>query len=713
MLRHALLAAACLAVTPALAQTRDLTAPANTSVATPPDTILETILETILVIGTRPPSAPLVTALEPSRDGRLATLSDLFRTAPGILVEPVFGGVDHPRLAVRGSGLQRGTMPAGRGIELRLDGLPMTFADTSFDFVEWIEPLSFGSVRTLRGGRGALAAGAALGGVIDFRGLTGEGPLALMARAEASSFGGRRGQAAFSTGDARASAYVTGGWFKQRGFRSFNAQDAWRSYANAQIALTETMRLNGSFLWSDSHLQLPGPQTLAQIAAGDRSAQPGNLGGDWQRLAERTRGTVALALDSGPTRLDLAAAYMRTDVQFRRRDVQVDTNHDWSATARLAQNIALAGNTATLALDAVWQDGQRHQQLYLNGGGTIPSFTGRSGRLWADNDLHARRLSVVASLKAPLAAGLSADLAAGFARHTRQISENLPVRPARPAATLSRRYSGFTGLALLSQQLTPGLSAFASLSHVIEPPTFDLLFINLAGAGVGAALVDGANPRRPLITPLDAQHATTAEIGLKGQRGPVTLDLTLYRSWLRGEFVSTADFVTQQVSSVGNAEHTRRWGIEAAVDARLAAPGWQHEDHLALDLRWTFTDARFAGDPVFGNRRLPILPPHVVGLGFAYDAPRGLTGALFASLVPSGGFADYAGTVQAPGYATIGGRAALKLDAVSLFIEGRNLTDKRYAATVIAAQNNLAGQDSSTFAPGEGRAVTFGVETRF
>lgn len=697
MLRTTLLAAAGLIAGPAFAQAIPEPSP----------------VETIVVIGSRLPQATLVTALEPSRDGRLATLSDLFRTAPGIIVEPVFGGIDHPRLAIRGSGLQRGTMPAGRGIELRLDGLPMTFADTSFDFVEWIEPLSFGSVRTLRGGRGALVAGTALGGVIDFRGVTGDGPIGMLARGEAGSFGGRRGQVAFGGGDDKANFYATGGWFKQDGFRDFNAQEAWRSYANANFALNDAVHVKTSFLWSDSDLELPGPQTLAQIAAGDRSAQPGNVRGDWRRLAERTRGTLGLAVDGGTTRFDIAGAYMRTDVDFRRRDVQIEANRDWSATARLAQDVSIGDDIATLAIDAVLQDGRRHQTLYLNGGGTIPTFTGSRGRMWADNDLDAGRLSIVTSLKAPLAAGLALDIAAGFARHDRRITDNFATRPARPAAVFDRRYTGFTGLAVLNYELAPGLSLFGSASRIMEPPTFDLLFINAAGTGSGNVLVDGANPRRPIITNLDAQYATTAEIGLKGRLGPVNLDLTLYRSWLQGEFVSSADFVAQVVSSVGNADKTRRWGIEASADTRLATPGWQAGDSLNADARWTFTDARFAGDPVFGNRRLPILPPHVIGLGLAYDAPHGMTGAVFATIVPEGGFADYAGTLRADGYATISARAGYKLKAVTLFVEGRNLTNKRYASTVIAAQNNLGGVDSSTLAPGEGRAVTFGIEARY
>ena len=42
-------------------------------------------------------------------------------------------------------------------------------------------------------------------------------------------------------------------------------------------------------------------------------------------------------------------------------------------------------------------------------------------------------------------------------------------------------------------------------------------------------------------------------------------------------------------------------------------------------------------------------------------------------------------------------RAAWRFKLATLFVEGRNLTDNRYAATVIAAQNNLGGVDSAAW----------------
>lgn len=200
---------------------------------------------------------------------------------------------------------------------------------------------------------------------------------------------------------------------------------------------------------------------------------------------------------------------------------------------------------------------------------------------------------------------------------------------------------------------------------------------------------------------------------MKGTVGPVDIDLTLYRSWLDGEIVSTSDFVTQTVTSVGNADRTTRWGIEASLKAGLAEDLLLSGDRLSLGLDWTWTDARFDNDSTFGDNRLPIIAANVVNLSLGYIEPGGLFGGVFLTGVPEGGFADYANTVQADGYFTLGARLGYETERFLVFIEGRNLTDERYASTVITAQNNLSGADRAAFASGEPAAVTFGFELQF
>ncbi|KAF0181759.1 MAG: TonB-dependent receptor [Caulobacteraceae bacterium] len=673
----------------------------------------DTAVETIIVIGARPTAPAEAVVVEPARAGRLATLPDLFAASPGVLVQSTFGGIDHPRLSIRGSGLQRGTMPAGRGVELRLDGLPMTYADTSFDFVEWIEPLATERVVVLRGGRGALDAATSLGGLIDFESRTGRSGSATLLRGEAGSFGATRAQASIGAAGEALDGYASASWFAQDGYRDFNAQEAARANANTTLALSPTTRLTAGLLYSDSELELPGPLTLAQIDAGSRAAQPGNVAGDWRRFAERTRLSLGVESRLAGADVRLAVGHMATDVEFRRRDVQVEDNADWSLSAGIGGALDLAGEGAGWELSFIGQHGERDVQQYLNGGGTIPTFTGDRGLLWADNDLTATRATIAARVDLPVTDRISFDGAVAYNRHTRKIDENFPTRAARPAAVLDTSYEATTALGLVAFAANDEVDVFVAASRTHEPPTWDVLLVNANGAGAGAVLVNGANPRRPVVAMLDDQVADTLEVGARGRMGPARFDVTLYRSWIENEIVSTTDPVTQTVATVGNADRTRRWGVEAIAEATIARDLFGAGDELALAGVWTWTDARFESDPFFGDNQLPIVPEHMFQFNLDYRHANGVFAAVSAEIAPDGGFADYANTVQADGHATLGLRLGWEGERFTVFADGRNITDERYVSTVIAAQNNLNGADNATFAPGEGAAVTVGIEVRF
>ena len=61
---------------------------------------------------------------------KLSSLSDALNYQPGIIVQEFFGGLDQPRLNVRGSGIQGN--PVSRGVLLRQNYLPLNDADGSF-----------------------------------------------------------------------------------------------------------------------------------------------------------------------------------------------------------------------------------------------------------------------------------------------------------------------------------------------------------------------------------------------------------------------------------------------------------------------------------------------------------------------------------------------------------------------------------------------------
>ena len=78
--------------------------------------------------------------------------------------------------------------------------------------------------------------------------------------------------------------------------------------------------------------------------------------------------------------------------------------------------------------------------------------------------------------------------------------------------------------------------------------------------------------------------------------------------------------------------------------------------------------------------------------------------------VPKGYFVDSANTTRTPSYGLVGVRMGYdhKPTNLSVFFEGRNLTDKHYVSSVVV--DSAVGR---FFEPGDGRAFYGGVSWRF
>lgn len=637
------------------------------------------------------------------------SLPQVLEGQTGLIAEGVFGGIDHPRLSIRGSGLQRGTQPAGRGIEIREQGLPLGYADTSFDFVEAIDPLAYDEVRVLRAGRAVVAGSSSLGGVIDFT----RRPIPLglhqhQLRAEAGSFGFQslQGQATKKLGAAQAEIRFTD--YRKNGFRQHNRQEALRSVLNFEGQIPESgWQWRAGITDLTSELQLPGPQTFAQILSGSNAAQPGNVRGNWRRTTQRTRISGGLEGQTELGELSVNMAYQLADVNFIRRDEQDESNED------LALQTRIKPHNSPWFIEALYQYNERELQQYLNGGGTIPTFTGTRGLKWADNSLQADRVALTLGQERTLTDAISVLTSAGINHHTRSIKDNFQTSATRPAAELETSYTQWSGMAELVYALSPRNSLFLGFNSVGEPPTYDMLLLNTAGTGAGAALVNGADPRRPSITPLDAQRQNTLEAGWRHASERAFLDFTMYYARLKREVISTLDPVNQVNTNLRNANDTQRMGAELNIQTlahkNFAGSG---ADLLAtLNVNWV--DARFVNDPVFGNNTLPVITPLSIFSALTLSKAGQWQAELFAQSATRGAFVDYANTLRAGDYLTLGARGEIQFKNWSLFAEARNLTDELYVSTVIGASLNAAGADRASFAPGEPQSVTVGAQFRF
>ena len=80
--------------------------------------------------------------------------------------------------------------------------------------------------------------------------------------------------------------------------------------------------------------------------------------------------------------------------------------------------------------------------------------------------------------------------------------------------------------------------------------------------------------------------------------------------------------------------------------------------------------------------------------------------------------ADFANSIYAPSYTTFGAKIGYakpgKHNTYRVFVEGKNLGDKRYVSGVTPTNDALGKyENAAVFSPGVGRNVTVGVEYNY
>ncbi|HEY1180999.1 MAG TPA: TonB-dependent receptor, partial [Rhodocyclaceae bacterium] len=245
-------------------------------------------------------------------------------------------------------------------------------------------------------------------------------------------------------------------------------------------------------------------------------------------------------------------------------------------------------------------------------------------------------------------------------------------------------------LGLLYQQ-SRDLQLFANLSRSYEPPSF-------------GELTGGT---RPLIN--QAQRGTTLEIGSRGQSRNVDWDVSAYYARIKDELMQTQVFAAGNSGASApqtvNADNTIHAGIEFGLTARLPA-----------DLEWRsnllLNRFRFDGDPSFGNNTLPGVPRALLRAELLHRKAAFYAGPTIEAA--SSTTVDMTNSTSAPGYAIFGFKFGQQnAKGMSWFIEGRNLGDRKYAATTAVVRDfNAPGTDQAVYLPGDGRSVYAGIQWR-
>ncbi len=650
-------------------------ADAGESEANRPDIVVtaERVTEAAAAAVRKRPGGVDVVDAEAFEDKVAVSLRDALAFSPGVYAQPRFG--QEVRLSIRGSGISRGFHM--RGLTLLQDGIPINLADDNGDFQE-LDPQVFERIEVYRGGNALRFGGSTLGGAINAVTPTGRTAPRFELRVDGGSFGTIRGKAAAGFATDRGDAYLAITTDNSDGDRMHARRDSLRFNGNVGIRLTDAIETR--FYATISHIDqdLPGSLTLTQALTTPRLSLPANIANDQERDIDSLRLQNRTTIDLGGATLAVGAFYNAKQLFHPIFQVIDQKSSDRGVFASLD----LAGDLGGLAWEATLGTQARFGTVAAK---QFVNVAGSRGALVADARQSARTINSYGELRVKPIEQLTLIAGGIHTSGRREIANRLA-----PARSGDADFSAFAPKLGLLFEPAGTIQFYANYSRSVELPGYSELSQIPAGG-------------LPGFVDVGPQKAWTMEIGMRGTHSIASWDVSLYRANIRGEMLQFA--VSPNIpAATFNADRTRHQGIEAGID--LALTPWAR-----LRQVYQFNDFQFRGDAQYRNNRLPVVPNH------QYRAELRLgTEAIAVSpnmeWVPTGGFADYANTVRAPGYTLFGiGAEAAVRDGITLFVDARNLTGKKAVGDISAVL--LATPTTVAFYPVERRAVYGGLRARF
>ncbi len=213
-----------------------------------------------------------------------STIKDVLDYVPGVFVQPKWG--DDTRLSIRGSGLSRNFHL--RGIQLYMDGIPISTADGFGDFQE-LDPTAYRYVEVYKGANALRFGASSLGGAIDFVTPTGRDADMFGTSVDFGRFGFRRLQANTGGAQGPADVYITGSWQEQDGFREHSSGESKRVSANVGYRLSDDLETRFYFNANEVRQRIPGSVTKDSALDSPKAPAADNVQDDWQRNIDTLR----------------------------------------------------------------------------------------------------------------------------------------------------------------------------------------------------------------------------------------------------------------------------------------------------------------------------------------------------------------------------------------------------------------------------------------
>lgn len=647
------------------------------------------------------PGAGNVVDMRQPLQGRVASNQDVLAYQPGVYAQSA--GNEGVKISIRGSGINRAPGAHASGLYTMLDGLPLTGpGGTPY---ELLEPLWVDHVEVLRGANGFDRGALALGGAIDYISHTGYDAPLLQVRYATGSHGYQQRQLSsgqvlgnfdyyVSLTDANADGYQdhtrsqSKGVIGNFGYR-FNPNLETRFY----LRYRETDNDLAGRVSKRSIEHDPRAANPLYVSRDDRRKQPGStfvgnkttyyIDDDSSIQTGLVYHDYPMDLREGPNRLKVAYSDVSGTFDYKRRDTLWGRESRSTLGLRVTKHLPNDGASEFVRIPtgntASYAPGTRIRNFTYQGSDTVLHF---------GNDLE-----IADDL------WLTTGLAAIYTRR-----ESAVTYPEGGGKTSLGDWDYAPRLGL-RYQLTPNVQLFGNLSRSVEAPhPWSLIYSSNLRFPFDSGVATGAQ-RDPIK--LRNQTATTLELGGRGDSSLGEWSLAWYYAQVRHELLSVWPDANATMPYELNASPTVHQGVEASLQSELwSQPG---VGRLSLRQAYTFSDFHYRDDSRFGDNRLPGLPMHYYQGELRYDWPLGFFAAVNTQLV-SKVAVDYANSYYADPYALFGatlGYNAPKNDWQT-WVDVRNLTDKRYAATVTPGYDDK-GLDAARSTPGEGLGVYLGV----
>ena len=626
------------------------------------------------------------------------SLTAAVNTLPGVRLEERASA--SYRLSIRGSTLRS---PFGvRNVKVYYFDIPFTEANGT-TALNLLDPAQLGRLEVLKGPAGSVY-GAGTGGVLR---LENRRPAPGTARLQV---GGAAGS--FGLGRATVAAEVSspGGDY----WRAQYARQSLAGYRQNSALRREGFALDGELhpgqgqtlalhaLFTDLAYELPGGLTRVEFEQDPRQARPSTATAPGT-VAQRAAYASQTGLLGATHALELSEHWRSTATLYGRA-THIETPYliDFERTAGIE-----GGGRATLS----YRGTLAGRPLRAQAGGELQaSFTdarsyqnqaGAPGALRYDDEISTRTGFIFAQADYELPAGLL--LTAGASYHQlRYRLARVSAAATNPAGYLTEQVfqpAVLPRLALL-REITPDISAYASVSTGASPPT-----------EVELRPSDGSVNRD-----LQAERGTSYELGGRGQLlgGRLSFEVALFDFELRQTIVSRSNFQGTQLFA--NSGDTHQRGVELAAGGWLWRPAGlaarpADAPSLTAGLRawasYAYNHFRFgryesAAGQDFSGHQLTGTAPHTLSAGLDFSQQLGfyLSPTLsHQARLPL----DDANLAYAAGYWVFGGRAGWRRTVltrleVDLYAGLDNATDRRYSLG-----NDLNAFSGRYFQPAPGR----------